>query len=190
MLNDYVDPGQTFVTCPNQDVVYGLGFFSLDEEPVVIQVPDFGDRFWVYALYDARTEQFAEIGKPYGSKPGFYLLVGPNWEGEKPAGVNAVVRCSTELANGIPRVFQDDTPEDKKAIDSRCHGLGVRPDQEEIWSCDVEHNLVHVHELKSGEYKQTATIEMPASRSDPNSRRTSLSASDSTSGTPPATSTT
>ena len=59
MLSDYIDPGQTFVTCPNQDVVYGLGFFSLDEEPVVIQVPDFGDRFWVYALYDARTDQFA-----------------------------------------------------------------------------------------------------------------------------------
>ena len=47
MLNDYIDPGQNFVTCPNQDVVYGLGFFSLDEEPVVIQVPDFADRFWV-----------------------------------------------------------------------------------------------------------------------------------------------
>ncbi|HEY6517770.1 MAG TPA: DUF1254 domain-containing protein [Roseiarcus sp.] len=34
---------------PNEDVVYGLGFFSLDVEPVVIQVTDFGDRFWVYA---------------------------------------------------------------------------------------------------------------------------------------------
>ena len=30
MLNDYIDPGQTFIACPNQDVVYGLGFFSLD----------------------------------------------------------------------------------------------------------------------------------------------------------------
>jgi hypothetical protein len=116
MLNDYIDPGQTFVTCPNQDVVYGLGFFSLDEEPVIIQVPDFGERFWVYALYDARTEQLAEIGKPYRSKPGFYLLVGPNWKGEKPDGVSAIVRSSTEFANGIPRVFMDDTPEDKEAI--------------------------------------------------------------------------
>ena len=35
------DPGETFVTCPNQDVVYGLVFFSLDEEPVVAQVPNF-----------------------------------------------------------------------------------------------------------------------------------------------------
>ena len=94
MLNDYIDPGQTFIACPNQDVVYGLGFFSLDEEPVIAQVPDFGDRFWVYSLYDARTDQFAEIGKPYGSPPGFYLLVGPTWKGETPRGVTAVIRSA------------------------------------------------------------------------------------------------
>lgn len=116
MLHDYIVPDETFVTCPNQDVVYGLGFFSLDKEPVIVQVPDFGDRFWVYALYDARTDQFGELGKPYGSKPGFYLLVGPNWKGETPAGINAVIRSSTEFGDCIPRVFQDDTAEDKKAI--------------------------------------------------------------------------
>jgi hypothetical protein len=116
MLADYIEPSETFVTCPNQDVVYGLGFFSLDEEPVVIQAPDFGDRFWVYALYDACTDQFGHLGKPYNSKPGFYLLVGPRWRGLKPAGITEVIRCSTSLSNAIPRVFQDDTPEDKKAI--------------------------------------------------------------------------
>lgn len=116
MLSDYIDPSETFVTCPNQDVVYGLGFFSLDEEPVVVQVPDFGSRFWVYALYDARTDQFGELGKPYASKPGFYLLVGPKWNGAKPDGITDVIRSSTELANAVPRVFQDDTPEDRKAI--------------------------------------------------------------------------
>jgi hypothetical protein len=116
MLNDYIAPSQTFVTCPNQDVVYGLGFFDLDSEPVVIQVPDFGDRFWVYALYDQRTDQFGDVGKPYGTKPGFYLLVGPNWKGEMPNGITAVVRSSTSLANAIPRVFQNDNDEDRKAI--------------------------------------------------------------------------
>ena len=58
MLHNYIEPSETFVACPNQDVVYGLGFFSLNEEPVIAQVPDFGDRFWVYALYDQRTDQF------------------------------------------------------------------------------------------------------------------------------------
>jgi hypothetical protein len=118
MLHDYIDPAETFVTCPNQDVVYGLGFFSLDEEPVVAQVPDFGDRFWVYALYDHRTNQFGHVGKPYRTRPGFYLLVGPNWKGSKPAGITDIIRCPTALANAIPRVFQNDTPEDKQAIQS------------------------------------------------------------------------
>jgi hypothetical protein len=116
MLCDYIDPAETFVTCPNQDVVYGLGFFSLDEEPVIAQVPDFGERFWVYAMYDARTDQFTEIAKPYRTPPGFYLLVGPTWKGAAPRGVTAVLRSPTSLANAVPRVFMDDTAEDRRAI--------------------------------------------------------------------------
>jgi hypothetical protein len=107
---------ETFVTCPNQDVVYGSGFFALDDGPIVFQVPDFGDRFWVYPLYDGRTDEFAEIGKQYGTKPGFYLVVGPNWKGDTPAGITAVIRSSTSLAFVIPRVFMDDTAEDHAAI--------------------------------------------------------------------------
>jgi len=37
--------GRRFGTCPNQEVVYGMGFYALDKEPVVLQVRDFGDRF-------------------------------------------------------------------------------------------------------------------------------------------------
>jgi hypothetical protein len=83
---------------------------------VVVQVPDFGDRFWVYAAYDQRTDQYGQLGKPYGTQPGFYLLAGPNWQGEVPAGIAGVVRASTSLANIIPRVFQNDTDEDRAAI--------------------------------------------------------------------------
>jgi hypothetical protein len=118
MLTGYISPDEHFVTCPNQDVVYGAGFYALDKGPIVFQVPEFGDRFWVYALYDARTDEFSEIGKPYGTKPGFYLMVGPDWKGEKPAGITAVVRSSTSLAFSGPRIFVDDTAEDQKAIQS------------------------------------------------------------------------
>ncbi len=127
MLSDYIDPAEDFVTCPNQDVVYGLSFLSLDEQPVIAQVPDFGDRFWVYALYDARTDQFGELGKQHGITPGFYLMAGPNWKGEKPAGVKAVVRSSTALANAVPRVFMDDTPEDRSAIQSVINQISIYP---------------------------------------------------------------
>ena len=44
------------------------------------------------------------------------MMVGPNWKGETPAGITAVVRSSTSLAFAAPRVFMDDTTEDHKAI--------------------------------------------------------------------------
>ncbi|ALM52030.1 DUF1254 domain-containing protein [Halomonas huangheensis] len=127
MLADYIEPSQRFIACPNQDVVYGLGFFDLDEEPVVVQVPDFGDRFWVYAAYDQRTDQFGELGKPYDTKPGFYLMVGPNWDGETPEGITGVIQSSTSLANIVPRVFMNDTDEDRAAIQDLIDQVVVYP---------------------------------------------------------------
>lgn len=127
MLTDYIDAGERVVTCPNQDTVYGVGFQHLDTMPVIVQVPDFGDRFFTYQVCDARTDAFAQIGKQYGTKPGFYLLVGPNWQGDVPAKVNGVFRSSTDLACVFPRAFQDDTPEDKAAIQPVLRQIVVYP---------------------------------------------------------------
>src|SRR5271165_5469648 len=73
MLTGYIRPDEDFIVCPNQDVVYGGGFTALDKEPTVFQVPDFGDRYWVYPLYDTRTDEIARIGGQWGAKPGFYM---------------------------------------------------------------------------------------------------------------------
>jgi hypothetical protein len=127
MLVDYISPQEHFVTCPNQDVVYGFGYFSLDDQPVVVQVPDFGDRFWVYALYDARTDQFGHVGKPYNTKPGHYLLAGPRWHGTVPAGLTDVVRSPTELGAIGARVFLNDTASDRTAIRPLVNQVVVYP---------------------------------------------------------------
>jgi hypothetical protein len=76
MLTTYIAAGERFIADPNQDVVYGLGFLSLEKEPLVIQVPEFGDRFWTVPVYDARTDQISELGQQYATKPGFYMVVG------------------------------------------------------------------------------------------------------------------
>jgi hypothetical protein len=98
MTTGYIDPGETFIADSNQDVVYGLGYLSLEKEPVIIQVPDFGDSFWTFPVYDARTDEFSELGLPYGTKPGFYMIVGPSWNGPTPDGIAGVVRSSTDFA--------------------------------------------------------------------------------------------
>ncbi|MRG56783.1 DUF1214 domain-containing protein [Phyllobacterium sp. SYP-B3895] len=116
MLTDYIKPEERGVATPNQDVVYGFGIFALEKEPIVFQVPDFGDRFWVYQLGNQRTDTIGGMGKLYGSKPGFYMIVGPEWKGDVPTGISGVFRSPTNLAYIIPRAFLDDTKEDRAAI--------------------------------------------------------------------------
>ncbi len=118
MLTDYIEPDERIVACPNQDVVYGGGSLALDISPAVLQVPDFGDRFWVYQAVDLRTDGFVQLGKMYGTTPGFYLLAGRDWRGDVPAGISRVFRSPTNTGFIAPRVFQDDTFEDKRAIQS------------------------------------------------------------------------
>ncbi len=127
MLTDTIDPAQRAVACPNQDVVYGNAVLALDQSPVVLQLPDFGDRFWVCQAVDSRTDSFAELGTMYGTRAGFYLLVGPNWAGTVPAGIERVFVAQTHSAVVIPRVFRDDTPEDLAAVRALVEGLALFP---------------------------------------------------------------
>lgn len=151
MLHGYIDPAQNFIACPNQDVAYGLGFMDLDKQPVIVQVPDFGDRFWVYAIYDIRTEQVGKLGKPYASKPGFYALVGPNYKGKVPDGVVDVIQSPTSLTNIIPRVFMDDTPEDRQAIQPLINQIMIYPFEE------------HTGQMKSTNWHEAPSIPVPKS---------------------------
>jgi hypothetical protein len=127
LLRDYIEPSERAVACPNQDVVYGQCVADFAKEPVVIQVPDFGDRFWVYQVVDQRTDSFASVGKMHGTKPGFYLLAGADWKGETPKGITATFRCSTRHGCIFPRVFQSDEADDKKAVQELLTGINAYP---------------------------------------------------------------
>jgi hypothetical protein len=104
MLTDYVSPEERAVACPNQDVVYGLGLLALDLSPVVVQVPDLGSRFWVYQIVDLRTDSFVQLGKMYGTTPGFYLLAGPDRQGEVQGHHAGVPLCVQHGHDGAARL--------------------------------------------------------------------------------------
>ncbi|MBB4215759.1 hypothetical protein FHT79_002928 [Rhizobium sp. BK212] len=127
MLHDYIQADQRWVACPNQDVVYGGAIAALDQTPVVLQVPNFGGRFWVYQVVDIRTDSFAQLGAMYGTQPGFYLLAGPDWNGEVPKGITKVFRARTHTAFFGPRVFMDDTAEDREAIQKVISTIDLYP---------------------------------------------------------------
>ena len=115
MLTDRISPRTTRVPCPNQDVIYGFGMFDLAADAVVVQVPDFGKRFWLYQLGDQRTDSFAEVGSIYETQPGSYLVIGPGWQGTVPDGIAGVFRCPTRYAYCLPRVFFTDSAADREA---------------------------------------------------------------------------
>jgi hypothetical protein len=78
-------------------------------------------------VYDARTDQISELGLQYGTKPGFYMIVGPDWKGATPSGIAGVVRSSTNFAVTMPRIFMNDTPEDHAAIQPVLNQILIYP---------------------------------------------------------------
>ncbi|MFF5468037.1 DUF1254 domain-containing protein [Streptomyces achromogenes] len=127
MLHDYILPQERVVACPNQDVVYGLGILDARRGPSVVQVPDFGDRFWVYQAVDQRTEAFARLGAMYGTRPGCYLLAPIGWDEEVPDGITGVFRFDTRVAACIPRIFMNDTDEDRARVQPLINQIAAYP---------------------------------------------------------------
>lgn len=127
LLHDYITPDEKVVACPNQDVVYGFGIMDGTLGPSVLQVPEFGDRFWVYQAVDQRTDSFVHLGAMYGTEAGLYLVAPTSWHGEVPDGIRNVFRYDTRIAAVIPRVFLDDTNDDRAAIQPLVNQIMVYP---------------------------------------------------------------
>jgi hypothetical protein len=95
-----VFPDHTFetVVSPNVDTLYSTAWLDLAEEPIVLSLPDTGDRYYVMEIVDAWTTVFAAPGpRTTGTSAGAYALVGPGWDGTLPDGIEAF-RSPTALA--------------------------------------------------------------------------------------------
>jgi hypothetical protein len=98
-------PEDTAVQTPNSDTPYSMLGADLRTEPLVLTVPPIEqDRYFSLQFVDGYTYNFAYVGsRTTGNGGGKYLLVGPNWKGEKPEGINDVIRSDTDLALVIYR---------------------------------------------------------------------------------------
>jgi DNA sulfur modification protein DndE len=72
----------------NAETLYSAGALDLSEEPVVFTMPPVGDRFVVFPVQDAWGNIDNVIGtRTEGNNGGNYLISGPGWNGEVPAGL-------------------------------------------------------------------------------------------------------
>jgi DNA sulfur modification protein DndE len=93
-----------FVVTPIIDAVYSRAFLDLDAEPMVIEAPQIEDNYWTIQICDFYTNSFAYIGKSQGDGAGSYAIVGPNWRGVLPEGLNRSVVSPTPVACVLARV--------------------------------------------------------------------------------------
>ncbi|MBY5863640.1 DUF1254 domain-containing protein [Rhizobium leguminosarum] len=96
-MHQVASPADTAVITPNSDTPYSILWLDLRAEPMVISVPMVEkERYYSVQLIDGNTYNFGYIGsRTTGSEPGSYLVVGPDWKGEKPDGIKQVFTSTT-----------------------------------------------------------------------------------------------
>jgi hypothetical protein len=89
----------TAVVTPNSDTPYSMAWLDLRAEPIVLSVPAVEkSRYFSVMLCDGNTFNFGYIGsRATGNQPGNYMVVGPDWKGTTPAGIQQVFRSSTQF---------------------------------------------------------------------------------------------
>jgi hypothetical protein len=92
-------PADTAIQTPNSDTPYSFVGLDLRAEPIVISVPEIEkERYYSIQFIDAYTFNFAYVGsRATGNDAGSFLIAGPNWKGEKPAGIKEVIRSETDF---------------------------------------------------------------------------------------------
>lgn len=121
-------PADTAVQTPNSDTPYSTVGADLRAEPLVLTVPPIQqDRYYSLQFVDGYTYNFAYVGsRTTGNGGGKYLLAGPNWQGDKPEGINEVIRSDTELAFVLYRT-QLMGPSDLAEVEKIQAGYQVAP---------------------------------------------------------------
>lgn len=90
----------TAVITPNSDTPYSFAFVDLRAEPCVVSVPAVPkERYYSVMLCDLNTFNFGYIGsRATGPEAGDYIIAGPDWQGQPPAGITKVFRSTTQYA--------------------------------------------------------------------------------------------
>ena len=118
----------TAVITPNSDTPYSFAWLDLRAEPIVLSVPAVEKpRYYSVMLEDGNTFIYGYIGsRATGFEAGDYMVIGPEWKGETPAGIKKVFRSTTQfsLVGYRTQLFN---PEDMPNVEKIQAGYKVKP---------------------------------------------------------------
>ena len=118
----------TAIVTPNSDTPYSFVWLDLRAEPMVISVPAVErKRYYSVQLIDGNTYNYGYIGsRATGSEPGHYMVVGPDWKGETPAGIKKVFTSTTPFSLSLFRT-QLFNPKDIANVEKVQAGYKAQP---------------------------------------------------------------
>ena len=117
------------VVLPSVSTPYSNAFLDLTKEPIVLSLPDLGNRFFLMQVIDAWTnvggedpgcltgaDGFCGLGSRYSTKAGHYAFVGPGWKGTMPAGITQVIQMPTNMTLIAGRTLTDGSQADMAIV--------------------------------------------------------------------------
>jgi hypothetical protein len=126
-IRTYVDPDFKNVVRISVNSLWSHGFLDLDQEPMIVSVPDMDDRYIVVQGLNMWTDDFMSVGtRTNGGKAGNYLIAGPKWNGTAPQGVDQVFKCTTRYAWVLVQMAAA-SPADFPAIHEKQDQLKITP---------------------------------------------------------------
>ena len=122
-LDDYMPAAQRHVVTPNNDTIYGAGFADLTTDAVVIQTPIDAPpgHYWTIQFVDLFTTVIHQLGSASATPGGKFLLVGPEWKGQKSPGLHRRVALADQYRRRVRAQF--------RRAHSRSEGKGARRPQ-------------------------------------------------------------
>ncbi len=126
-IRTYVDPDFKNVVRISVNSIWSHGFVDLDQEPMIVTVPDAGNRYLVMQALNMWTDDFASAGtRTPETKSGDFLIAGPKWTGTAPPGIKATFRSSTRYAWVLVQISAA-SPADFPAINALQDQLKITP---------------------------------------------------------------
>ena len=121
-------PADTAIPTPNSDTPYSLAWLDLRAEPMVVTVPAVDPkRYYSVQLVDGSTFNYGYIGsRTTGNEAGSFLVAGPRWKGELPAGVKKLFQSGSDYSLVIFRTQLFD-PADMPNVIKVQDGYKVQP---------------------------------------------------------------